>query len=86
MKHVLAKGHETESRRGSANGSGNGGDYSASSDAPQYYATSGPYLPRQAACYGSNTASSGEDEFSYQDLSYYYDLDANSGHGSHPQT
>ncbi|KAI4868335.1 hypothetical protein F4820DRAFT_137148 [Hypoxylon rubiginosum] len=88
MKHVLARGHETESRKGSANGSGNGGDYG---DAPQYYATSGPYLPRQTACYSANTNSSGEDDFSYQDLSYYYDPDASNGyehghgHSSHHQ-
>ncbi|XXH00299.1 telomere length regulation protein [Hypoxylon texense] len=81
MKHVLARGHETESRKSSANGSGNGGDFSPHGDAPQYYATSGPYLPHQTACYSANANSSGEDDFSYQDLSYYYDLDANNGHG-----
>ncbi|KAI1758892.1 hypothetical protein GGR53DRAFT_193171 [Hypoxylon sp. FL1150] len=86
MKHVLARGHETESRRSSANGSGNGGDYSANGDTSQYYATSDPYLPRQTACYGGNVTSSGEDEFSYQDMSYYYDLDPSGGHGSHQQT
>ncbi|KAI0167094.1 hypothetical protein GGR52DRAFT_87766 [Hypoxylon sp. FL1284] len=81
IKHVLARGHETESRRSSANG----GDYNGHGDTPQYYATSSPYLPQQTTYYGgsSNTNSNGEDDYSYQDMSYYYDVDPNTGHDPH---
>lgn len=87
MKHVLAMGHETESRRSSANESGHGGDHNGYGDAPQHYATSSPFQPYQTTSYGSSTNSSGGDDYSYQDLSpYYYDFDPNNGHGSHHQT
>ncbi|KAI2473731.1 hypothetical protein F4781DRAFT_937 [Annulohypoxylon bovei var. microspora] len=82
MKHVLAMGYETESRRSG----GSGGD-NAQPETPQYCTTSGSYQQYQTASYGESTNSSRGDDFSYQDISpYYYDIDPNSGHSSYQQT
>ncbi|KAL7625424.1 hypothetical protein AAE478_004644 [Parahypoxylon ruwenzoriense] len=88
MRHVLARGHETESRRSS----GKSGDYSGGGghdDAPQFYdatpSSSSPsdhyhhqyqyqqqYQQHQTVNYGSSTNSSGGDDCYFDDLSPYY--------------
>ncbi|KAI1377397.1 hypothetical protein F4677DRAFT_56309 [Hypoxylon crocopeplum] len=84
MKHVIARGHETESRRSGGSGGDHTQDYTQD-DTQQYYATSAtssPYQQHQTVNFGSSTHSSGGDDYSYQDMSsYYYDFDPNSGHG-----
>ncbi|KAI0840231.1 hypothetical protein F5Y06DRAFT_251684 [Hypoxylon sp. FL0890] len=83
MRHVLAMGHETESRRSG----GSGGD-NTPTETPQYYTTtSSPQQQYQTLSYRDSTNSSGGDDFSYQDVSSYYDyFDPNNGYTAHPQT
>ncbi|KAI1391187.1 uncharacterized protein F4822DRAFT_177042 [Hypoxylon trugodes] len=90
MRHVLARGHETESRR--SGGSGGGGDNNTLQDeaSPQqqqqhpYYAMSSPYQQQQyqnTAGYGSATNSPQAEDFAFQDVSPYY-FDYNQAGGS----
>ncbi|KAI1096888.1 hypothetical protein F5B19DRAFT_10940 [Rostrohypoxylon terebratum] len=82
MRHVLAMGYETESRRSG----GSGGDQTPT-EIPQYYTTSCSPQQYQTAGYGDSSNSSGGDDFSYQDIPpYYYDINQNTGHTSYHQT
>ncbi|KAI1214914.1 uncharacterized protein F4807DRAFT_13142 [Annulohypoxylon truncatum] len=82
MKHVLAMGYETESRRSG----GSGGD-NTPTETPRYYTTSYSSQQYQATRYGGSSNSSGGDDFSYQDIPpYYYDSNPNTGHSSYHQT
>ncbi|KAI0012859.1 hypothetical protein F4779DRAFT_614299 [Xylariaceae sp. FL0662B] len=81
MRHVVARGHESESRRGSR-----GDDY-VQDDAAQYHAQSGYYHhQQQTASYGSRDSSGGDDQL-YEDQTsayyYYNDYDLNTGDGSY---
>ncbi|KAI0430824.1 hypothetical protein F5Y09DRAFT_341266 [Xylaria sp. FL1042] len=89
MMHVVARGHESETRRGSAR------DHHTN-DISQYYNTHSGYYAsphqQQTASWGSQGSSGGDDR--YQDQQYYYDYDydydhdydPNSGDGSSYQT
>ncbi|KAI0885266.1 uncharacterized protein GGS22DRAFT_163275 [Annulohypoxylon maeteangense] len=82
MRHVLAMGYETESRRSG----GSGGD-NTPTETPQYYTTTDSYQQYQATSYGDSSNSSGGDDYSYQDIpSFYYDLNTDNGHNSYHQT
>ncbi|KAI1075209.1 hypothetical protein F5B20DRAFT_585428 [Whalleya microplaca] len=80
MRHVVARGHESESRRGSRRD-----DYTQD-DSAQYYAQSDYYQQQQTDSYGSRDSSGGDDQY-YEDQSsssyYYYDYDHSSGDGSY---
>ncbi|KAJ3579297.1 hypothetical protein NPX13_g1265 [Xylaria arbuscula] len=90
MMHVVARGHESETRRGSARDN-------QTHDISQYYNTHSGYYTsssqqQQTASWGSQGSSGGDDR--YQDQQYYYDYDydydhdydPNSGDGSSYQT
>ncbi|KAI1312834.1 hypothetical protein F5Y03DRAFT_339365 [Xylaria venustula] len=86
MTHVYARGHESESRRGTARDN-------QAHDVSQYYNTHSGYYDsssqqQQTASWGSQGSSGGDDRI--QDQQYYYDYDydydqdydPNSGDGS----
>ncbi|KAI1738554.1 hypothetical protein F4680DRAFT_184453 [Xylaria scruposa] len=92
MRHVVARGHESETRRGSGSARDN------QAQDPQYYNTHTGYYTsssqqQQTASWGSHGSSGGDDRYQ-DDQQYYYDYeydydqdyDPNSGHGSSYRT
>ncbi|KAI0544104.1 hypothetical protein F4679DRAFT_60063 [Xylaria curta] len=90
MRHVVARGNESETRRGSARDN--------QTQDPQYYNTHTGYYTsssqqQQTASWGSHGSSGGDDRYQ-DDQQYYYDYeydydqdyDPNGGHGSSYQT
>ncbi|CAJ2507849.1 Uu.00g090350.m01.CDS01 [Anthostomella pinea] len=85
MRHVVARGHESESRRGSGRD-----DYPR--DEAQYQASSSGYYTQQqqyhqtGGSYGSHDSSGGDDRYYDEQSAYYYDYDydydQNNGGGS----
>ncbi|KAI1342241.1 hypothetical protein F5Y15DRAFT_413506 [Xylariaceae sp. FL0016] len=74
IRHVVTRGHESQSRRGS------GKDNYSHADS-QYYTHSGYYTTQQnASSYGSRD--SGDDRYHDDQTAYYYDYDQSGGHGS----
>ncbi|KAI0977362.1 hypothetical protein F4678DRAFT_11287 [Xylaria arbuscula] len=82
MMHVVARGHESESRRGTARDN-------QAQDVSQYYNIhSGHYdsssHQQQTASWGSQGSSGGDDR--YQDQQYYYDYDYDYDHDYDPNS
>ncbi|KAI1434628.1 hypothetical protein GGR50DRAFT_694991 [Xylaria sp. CBS 124048] len=73
MRHVVARGHESESRRGGAR------DNFTHSSSQQYNAYPGYYTSpsqqQQTASGGSRGSSGGEDQYQDDQQTYYYDYD-----------
>lgn len=78
MRHVVARGHESETRRGS------GRDNYTHDDAQYYNAYSGYYTSssqhQQTASWGSRGSSGGDDQ-QHDDQQYYCDYDYDYDHG-----
>ncbi|KAI2643668.1 hypothetical protein GGS21DRAFT_29170 [Xylaria nigripes] len=73
MRHVVARGHESETRRGSAR------DTHTHDSMQHYNAYSGYYISssqqQQTASGGSRGSSGGEDQYQDDQQAYYYDYD-----------
>ncbi|KAI3334830.1 hypothetical protein F4824DRAFT_466057 [Ustulina deusta] len=82
MMHVVARGHESETRRGSARDN-HTHDISQYYNTPSGYNTSSSHQ-QQTASWGSQGSSGGDDR--YQDQQYYYDYDYDYDHDYDPNS
>ncbi|KAI0397279.1 hypothetical protein F5Y17DRAFT_455197 [Xylariaceae sp. FL0594] len=73
MRHVMARGHETETRRGSARDHQVGDSSQYYNTYPGYYASSSQQ--QQTTSWGSRGSSGGDDHHQDDQQAYYYDYD-----------
>jgi hypothetical protein len=73
VRHVMARGHETETRRGSARDHQTRDSSQYYNTYPGYYASSSQQ--QQTTSWGSRGSSGGDDRYQDDQQAYYYDYD-----------